>query len=107
MCNERQTLQPLAGFDMQEFERRRLRLEELLEQEIERRCIALPASVPEPLALPMPSRLKEHGDTSIILDAEFQETSKFKAHLRALRTLLVSLTIAGSLVTYLIITSQS
>ena len=107
MCSKRQVPQAYASFDAKDFEQRRLRLEQLLDNEIQRRGLSLPEPPAEPLALPMPSRFRDSESTPMILDAEFQETSALKSHLKALRALLVSITIAGSLISYVILASQS
>ena len=77
-------------FDFEQFEQRRQRLEALLDSEMTRRGIkALPPSV-EPLALPMPSRVKTDEGSPMILDAEYEEQSESHKLARVLRLLMPS-----------------
>ena len=63
MCKKHQEPQAYASFDAKNFERRRLRLEQLLDNEIQRRGLSLPEPPAEPPGTTHAqslSRLREH-----------------------------------------------
>jgi len=85
-----------ATFDVAEIEQRRLRLEELLNSEIERRGIILPEATFVPLALPIPSRKIDPAPNQDIIDVDFEEHGSHTLKLRSFHTLLGSLALLGS-----------
>ena len=107
MCKRNQSSLSYASFDVADFERRRLRLQELLNAEIQRRGIALPEPKSEPLALPMPSRKIEPDTNQDIIDADFEEHRPRTTKLRAFRTLLGSLAFMGSVIACAVILKLS
>ena len=106
---KRQEVPPIryATFDVAEIERRRARLEELLNSEIEKRGIVLPEAKSQPLALPMPGRKIEPSSHQEVIDAEFEEHGLRTMKLRAFRTLLGSLAFTSSVIACVILLKLS
>ena len=99
MCKKYNTFQSL---NWDQLEERRQRLEVILDWELQRRADLKKELSIAPLTLPMPSRTRIDQVAPTIVDAEFEELTRTKRHVRAMRLSIICLGFTSPIIAYVL-----
>ena len=102
MCKKYNNFQSLTW---EQLEERRERFETILERELQRRAHLRTGLCSTPRALLMPSRTRADQVEPTIVDAEFEEFTRAKRYLRAIRLSMICLGFTSPIIAYVLMSS--